>query len=129
VGRNGVADGPLVFVRQEYLKGMTGQHDELEALPEANTPRVSLYPGDSGASLPLPRRRQHRGSRINTEYLSTRSESSSEPPRAAAQIEHSSLAKRQFVAIAVIVRPAIFDVVELYKVGVIEKLGLHGAIG
>ena len=50
-----------------------------------------------------------------------------EPPRAAAQIEQTSLAKRQFAALAVIVRPAILDVVELHKPGVIEKSGLHGA--
>jgi len=104
---------------------MTGQYDPFEMPPEANTPRVSLYPGDSRASFPLPRRCQHRCSRVNSEYLSTRSKSSGKPPRAAAQIEHSPLAERQFLAIAVIIRPAILDVVEQHKVGVSEKSGLH----
>src|SRR4029077_12646176 len=126
VGCNGIADGLLVFVGQEYLKGMTGQHDEFEASPEANTPRVSLYPGDSGASFPLPRRCQHRCSRINTEYLSTKSKSSGAPPCAAAQVEDSSLAESQFLALALIIRPAILDVVKLHKVGIIEESSLHG---
>ena len=92
---------------------------------EANTPRVSFYPGNGGASLPLPCRCQHRCSRVNTKYLSTESKSSGEPPCAATQIEHGSFAECQFLAIAVIIRPPILYVVELHKVGVIEQSGLH----
>jgi hypothetical protein len=84
-------------------------------------PRISFYPGDSCASFPLPRPRQHRGSRMHTKHLSARRERSGEHSRATAQIEHASLAARQFKAIAAIVRPAILDVIELHKLRAFKK--------
>src|SRR5258708_32188789 len=118
-----------VFVGEEHLEGMAGQHHEIETPVQPDRPAVALHPSYALATGPPCGDVEHGGCRVDSNHVTIGllREERGKQARATAKIEHRRASAGQIPAIVEVRAPSVLDVIELDQLRIaIELVRFHG---
>ena len=109
---DGFAQGSLVGIGQQALKGMASHHHEVETAAKAKAARVGIDPVDTIAAAPRAGHLQHCGCGVHAIDLLFAGQRRRQKACSAAKVQNTACARCKRGAVGSVLCPAVFEIVE-----------------